>query len=113
MKCEVHFLFSISSAPCYASPMTYPSDTARRRRSREMLTELAEMSRSLARSLRRRAEAGETPRDAMRLVRVAADLEWEAMLALELEDRLRGEHRQREFGIVSLREARPPTPTRH
>ena len=86
----------------YASPGTH-----------WMLYELAEMSRAVARSLRSRVAEAATARDAGRLLRMAAELERDAMRSLRLKAALAARRRRREFGLPSLRSACPPTPTRH
>jgi hypothetical protein len=78
-----------------------------------MLDELAEMSRAVARSLRNREGGAANARDAGRMVRLADELEREAIRALRLKAILEAERRQRDFGLPGLRRACPPTPTRH
>ena len=83
------------------------------RKSEDMLDRLAEMSRALARDLRGRVGEAANARDAGRMVRVAADLERESMLALRLKATLAAQRRRRDFGLRDLRKACPPTPARH
>jgi hypothetical protein len=82
-------------------------------RSEDMLDELAEMSRAVARTLRDRVADAANARDTGRLVRLAAELEREAIRALRLKAALAAERRRRDFGLPGLRRASPPTLTRH
>lgn len=83
------------------------------RRSEQMLDEVAEMSRALARSLRDRDAGAANGRDAGRMARLADALEREAMRALRLKALIGARRRRREFGLADLRRAGPPTPTHH
>ena len=84
------------------------------KRSEDMLAEMAEMSRAIARSLRERAAAGsDAPRDVAKVIRAAAKLEDDARRSLALKARLAADRRRHEFGIGRLRAAVPPTATRH
>lgn len=78
-----------------------------------MLEELAEMSRAMARSLRSRVAGAADAREAGRMIRLAEEIEREAVLALRLKAVLEATRRRRDFGLASLRRACPPTPTRH
>jgi hypothetical protein len=84
-----------------------------KRKSEDMLDELAEMSRAAARMLRGRVADAANARDTGRMVRLAAALEREAILALRLKAALAADRRRRDFGLPGLRRACPPTPTRH
>jgi hypothetical protein len=84
------------------------------KRHEEILAEMAEANRAIARSLRERAASGrDGPADALKAVRAAARLEDEARRSLALKARLEADRRRHEFGIGSLRAAVPPTSTRH